>query len=78
LSATDDPDEAKKMPLLDHLVELRQRLIYAAIALGVTFALCFYFEKYIFNFLAQPLADLLLKETGRRFIYTGLTEVLFT
>ena len=66
------------MPLLDHLVELRQRLIYAAIALGVTFALCFYFEKYIFNFLAQPLADLLLKETGRRFIYTGLTEVLFT
>jgi len=78
LSATDDPDEAKKMPLLDHLVELRQRLVYAAIALAVAFALCFYFEKYIFNFLAQPLANILLKETGRRFIYTGLTEVFFT
>ena len=66
------------MPLLDHLVELRQRLIYAAIAMAITFVLCFYFEKYIFNFLAQPLADILLKETGRHFIYTGLTEVLFT
>src|SRR5690242_11912387 len=66
------------MPLLDHLVELRQRLVYAAIALAVAFALCFYFEKYIFNFLAQPLANILLKETGRRFIYTGLTEVFFT
>ena len=28
--------------------------------------------------LAQPLADILLKETGRRFIYTNLTEVFFT
>jgi len=74
----DDPDEAKKMPLLDHLVELRQRLLYASIALAVAFAICFYFEKQIFNFLAQPLADLLLRETGRRFIYTGLTEVFFT
>ena len=78
MSATDDPDEAKKMPLLDHLVELRQRLVYSAIALAITFAVCFYFEKHIFNFLAQPLANILLKETGRRFIYTGLTEVFFT
>jgi len=66
------------MPLLDHLVELRQRLVYAAIALAVAFGICFYFERYIFNFLAQPLANILLKETGRRFIYTGLTEVFFT
>jgi sec-independent protein translocase protein TatC len=66
------------MPLLDHLVELRQRLIYAAIAFVIAFIACFLLEKYIFNFLAQPLANLLLKETGRRFIYTGLTEVLFT
>jgi sec-independent protein translocase protein TatC len=74
----DDPDEAKKMPLLDHLVELRQRLLYASIALAVAFAICFYLERHIFNFLAQPLANILLKETGRRFIYTGLTEVFFT
>ena len=74
----DDPEESKKMPLLDHLVELRQRLLYASIALAVAFVISFYFGKHIFNFLAQPLADILLKETGRRFIYTGLTEVFFT
>ncbi|MFO1059227.1 MAG: twin-arginine translocase subunit TatC [Dongiaceae bacterium] len=75
---TDDPEEAKKMPLLDHLVELRQRLVYSSIALVVAFAICWVFRDRIFNFLAQPLADILLKETGRRFIYTGLTEVFFT
>lgn len=66
------------MPLLDHLVELRKRLLYAVVALIVAFAVCFYFAQDIFNFLARPLADILLKETGRRFIYTDLTEVFFT
>ena len=66
------------MPLLDHLVELRKRLLYAVIALIIAFCVCFYFAQDIFNFLARPLADILLKETGRRFIYTDLTEVFFT
>jgi len=66
------------MPLLDHLVELRRRLLYSLIGLVVAFVICFYFAQDIFDFLAQPLADILLKETGRRFIYTDLTEVFFT
>lgn len=66
------------MPLLDHLVELRRRLLYSVVALIVTFLVCFYFAQDIFDFLARPLADILLKETGRRFIYTDLTEVFFT
>lgn len=66
------------MPLLDHLVELRKRLLHAFIAFFVAFLGCFYFAQTIFDFLAQPLADILLKETGRRFIYTNLTEVFFT
>lgn len=66
------------MPLLDHLVELRRRLLYSVLGLMVAFGVCFYFAQDIFNFLAQPLADILLKETGRRFIYTDLTEVFFT
>lgn len=66
------------MPLLDHLVELRRRLLYSVAGLLLAFMICFYFAQDIFNFLAQPLADILLQETGRRFIYTDLTEVFFT
>ncbi len=66
------------MPLLDHLVELRNRLLYSLIALVATFLVCFYFAQDIFDFLAAPLAQILLQETGRRFIYTGLAEVFFT
>lgn len=65
------------MPLLDHLVELRRRLLYSVVGLIVAFAFCFYFAQTIFDFLAQPLADI-LQGQGRRFIYTDLTEVFFT
>src|SRR5690606_37904257 len=71
-------EEQKKMPLLDHLVELRRRLLYSVVGLFLAFIVCFYFAQDIFDFLARPLADILLKETGRRFIYTDLTEVFFT
>jgi sec-independent protein translocase protein TatC len=71
-------EEDKKMPLIDHLIELRRRLLYSIVALVLAFFLCFYFAQHIFNFLAQPLANILLKETGRHFIYTDLTEVFFT
>lgn len=72
-------EEDKKMPLLDHLIELRSRLLYAAIGFVLAFFACFYFAQDIFDFLAQPLADI-LNELGedRRFIYTDLTEVFFT
>ena len=71
-------EDDQKMPLIDHLIELRKRLLYSIIALVLAFFLCFYFAQHIFNFLAQPLANILLHETGRRFIYTDLTEVFFT
>ena len=74
----DNEDDGKKMPLLDHLIELRSRLLYSAIALFVAFVGCFFVAQQIFDFLAQPLANILLEETGRRFIYTDLAEVFFT
>jgi sec-independent protein translocase protein TatC len=74
----DGAEDDKKMPLLDHLVELRRRLLYSIVGLVVAFLVCFFFAQHIFNFLAQPLANILLKETGRHFIYTDLTEVFFT
>ena len=55
---TDEPDEsdieASRAPLMDHLVELRARLITCAIAIGLGFALCFYFSTDIYKFLLVP------------------------
>jgi sec-independent protein translocase protein TatC len=74
----ENPQDAKAMPLLDHLLELRTRLLYSVAALFVAFIGCWFFSKDIFDFLAKPLADILLQETGRKFIYTALTEAFFT
>lgn len=54
-----DTDELAntEAPLLDHLIELRRRLIYCVVALVLTFGGCFYFAKPIFGFLVQPLAE---------------------
>ena len=68
----------RQLPLLDHLIELRNRLIYACAAIFAGFALCYLFADHIYAFLVQPLADIYQGETGRRMIYTGLTEAFFT
>ncbi len=79
---SDGGGEAHKMPLLDHLIELRQRMLYSVVALFVAFLICFYFAQELFDFLVQPLADLLKEREGvhgaRRMIFTDLTEVFFT
>ena len=46
--------EASKAPLLDHLLELRQRLIHSLIATGIAFLICFYFATDIYNVLVWP------------------------
>lgn len=74
-----DPDvEASKAPLLDHMVELRKRLMWSGIALIAAFVLSFPFAASIFNFLVAPLQDLWHDQTGRRLIYTALHEKFFT
>ena len=50
-----DDIDASRMPLMDHLIELRQRLIYSLIALAVMFVICFGFAKVIYNILTWPL-----------------------
>jgi sec-independent protein translocase protein TatC len=67
-----------KMPLLDHLVELRSRLLYAAVALVLSFLVCFYFAAPIFNFLVAPLTELWAGQSSKRLIYTALHEKFFT
>ena len=68
----------RQMPLLDHLIELRNRLIYSCAAIFLGFLLCYFFAQDIYGFLVRPLADIYQGQTGRRMIYTGLTEAFFT
>lgn len=67
-----------KAPLLEHLIELRTRMIRSVAALLVTFFISFYFAGDIFDFLARPLAEQLAGREGARMIFTDMTEVFFT
>jgi sec-independent protein translocase protein TatC len=68
----------REMPLLDHLIELRNRLMYSCAAIFVGFLICWFFAEQIYAFLVQPLAAIYQGQTGRRMIYTGLAEAFFT
>ena len=70
--------DATKAPLLEHLVELRRRLIWAVVSFGLCFGVCFAFATPIFNFLTQPLHHALVGKPNDHLIYTALTEVFFT
>jgi sec-independent protein translocase protein TatC len=68
-----DELDKSKAPLLDHLVELRRRLLWSVVALGVAFAFCLYFARPIFSFLVQPL----IAAGQHRLIYTAVFEAFF-
>lgn len=69
----------KTMPLLEHLIELRTRLLWSVLAFIIAFAACFYFAADIYAFLLEPYAKVALAKGGmRRLIYTAPTEAFFT
>jgi sec-independent protein translocase protein TatC len=70
-----DIDESQA-PLLDHLIELRTRLVRSIMALGAAFAVCFYFADQIFAFLVKPLTAAFPPGQGK-LIYTKLYEAFF-
>jgi sec-independent protein translocase protein TatC len=75
---TDRDDlDASKAPLMEHLVELRKRLVWSVGALFIAFFVCFFFAGPIFNFLVDPLQGMWSDQTGRRLIYTALHEKFF-
>jgi sec-independent protein translocase protein TatC len=69
--------EASKAPLMDHLIELRSRLIKALLAFGIAFILCFFFAKQIYNVLVWPFVWIAGPENSK-FIYTALLEYFLT
>lgn len=70
--------ESSKAPLLEHLVELRNRIVYSLIAFVIAFIGCYAFAEPIYVFLTQPLADALAGQAGRQMIFTALYEAFFT
>ncbi|WP_439925518.1 twin-arginine translocase subunit TatC [Nitrobacter sp. JJSN] len=69
--------EASKAPLMDHLIELRSRLIKALVGFGFAFILCFFFAKQIYNVLVWPFVWVAGPENSK-FIYTALLEYFVT
>jgi sec-independent protein translocase protein TatC len=75
----EDVIDDKPMPLLDHLIELRTRLLWSMAAFMLAFFFCYHFSGAIYSFLAEPLANILeSRGQNRRLIFTSLTEGFFT
>src|SRR5215831_11550420 len=70
---THEDIENTKAPLMDHLIELRSRLIKALVAFGIALIGCFFFAKQIYNVLTWPYVWVVGPENSE-FIYTGLLE----
>jgi sec-independent protein translocase protein TatC len=73
-----DEIEASKAPLMDHLIELRQRMIYALIGVGIGFVICFAFATDIYNLLVWPYQVARGQGQKIEMIYTAPHEFFFT
>ena len=70
--------EFHEMSLIEHITELRKRLLWSFLYVLIIFVFCFYFADKLFYFLAKPLVSLMDLERGQGFIYTALQEAFFT
>ena len=73
-----DEIDASKAPLMEHLIELRQRLVHALIAIFIGFVFCFVFAEQIYNILVQPYRWAAGSDTKIDMIYTAPHEFFFT
>jgi sec-independent protein translocase protein TatC len=69
-----DELDASRAPLLEHLIELRRRIIWSFVALAVCFGICLYFAQTIFTWLVHPL----LVAGQNRLIFTNVFEAFFS
>jgi len=75
---SDEDMDASKAPLLEHLVELRDRLIRSMIAIAITFGICFYFAQDIFNILLFPYERVAGDQQELKLIFTAPQEFFLT
>jgi len=73
-----NPTPLTETPLIDHLLELRRRLLYAVGTFLAAFCLAYFYAPQIFLLLTKPLVLTFESIEGRRLIYTGLTEAFMT
>lgn len=80
MSTTRDESEieASRAPLLEHLIELRTRLLWSVVAFFVCFIVCYVFAHDLYNFLAQPLYHALEGQPNQRLIATAPQETFIT
>jgi sec-independent protein translocase protein TatC len=73
----EDEVEASRAPLIEHLIELRSRLIKALIAFVIVFFVCFFFSRHIYNVLVYPYVSVVGAENAK-LIATHFLEQIFT
>jgi sec-independent protein translocase protein TatC len=73
-----DELEQGRMPLIDHLIELRRRFIISGAGLIIAWGVCYYFGNELLTFLIKPLADQWGDKPGHFLQYTALTEAFVT
>lgn len=71
-------EDFAKQPLIQHMIELRKRLMISFTAFIIVTSICYFFAADIYNFLVAPLAHAFPDPQSRRLIYTSLTEAFFT
>ena len=69
-----DEVEQSRAPLLEHLTELRNRLIWVLVGVGIAFSIALYFSGDLFQLLARPYAMAVEQKEGARMIFTGMME----
>jgi sec-independent protein translocase protein TatC len=74
----DDDIEASKAPLMEHLLELRRRLMWSLLAVFLAFLVCFWFAKPIYNLLLWPYRLAVGSDVPIEMIYTAPQEFFFT
>ncbi|QQS46231.1 MAG: twin-arginine translocase subunit TatC [Acidobacteriota bacterium] len=70
-----EQDDNLQMSFLDHLDELRRRLINSVIIVAIAFSICFAFADYIYRFLAVPVVEQLQKERRTRQVASGTIDI---
>lgn len=80
MTAPDETDdvEGSRAPLIEHLIELRSRLVKAIAAIAVAFVGCFIFADHIFNILLRPYERAAGPQQELQLIYTAPQEYLIT
>ncbi len=70
--------DIERQPLLQHLTELRKRLLWSIVIMGAGMGVCYLFVDAIYGFLVHPLAHSMGPDDSHRMIYTSMTEAFFT